>query len=376
VWFTLDLLASRPDEAAMIVLALDTCFARCAACLFESAGARVLAEESLAMERGHAEVLAPMAARLLAQAKLQPSDIRRVAVTTGPGTFTGLRIGLSFARAFGLANSIPVIGLDTLQAVALGAGGEHPFIVHKAGQSGYYYCLEAARGDQITLLSLGEVEDRLAAKPILVLGTAADVFSGHEGLRRNHKLDLPVLARLAAYAAVVDAPDAMPEPVYVRAPDAKPQAVAKVAIKLSGPSDAETMSRLHNACFAQGWSAADIVAMLAVPGTQGLVGETDHQIVSVLIIRNIMGEAEVLTLATAPMLRRQGHGAKLLGKLDELARGAGIKTIFLEVAESNAAAQGLYAHAGFVVSGRRKGYYARNNGVAEDAILMKKVFPA
>jgi tRNA threonylcarbamoyladenosine biosynthesis protein TsaB len=358
----------------MIVLALDTCFARCAACLFDSAGGGVLAEESLAMERGHAEVLAPMVERILSQAKLKPSDIQRVAVTTGPGTFTGLRIGLSFARAFGLAKGISVVGLDTLQAVALSAEGEHPFIVHKAGQSGYYHCLEVGHGEHITLLSLGEVEDRLAAMPGLVLGTAADEFAVHEGRRRNRDLDLPVLTKLAAYAAAASAPDSMPDPVYIRAPDAKPQIAAPVEIRLAGIPDAEGLSLLHRACFAKGWGADDIVSMLSVPGTQGLIGEAEQNIVCMLIIRTVAGEAEILTLATAPMLRRRGHGAKLLGKLDALARGADIKTIFLEVAESNGAAQALYVHAGFAVSGRRKGYYAQSKGGAEDAILMKKVF--
>src|ERR1700709_462807 len=100
----------------MIVLAIDTCFNRCAACLYDSATDAVLAGESLIMERGHAEALAPLVQRVFARAG---TTIDRIAVTTGPGTFTGLRIGLSFARAFGLAKNIAVIGLDTLHAVAL-----------------------------------------------------------------------------------------------------------------------------------------------------------------------------------------------------------------------------------------------------------------
>ncbi len=357
----------------MIVLALDTCFARCAACLFDSAGERVLAEESLAMERGHAEVLAPMVERLLAQSKLKPSTIKRVAVTTGPGTFTGLRIGLSFARAFGLANDIPVVGIDTLKAVALGAESERLFIVHKAGQSGFYYCWQEA---EIAVLTLSEIENRLLAKPTLVLGTAADEFAGGEHIGRKPALDLPVLAKLAAYAASVEAPDVMPEPVYLRAPDAKPQKAAQVEIRLAGPPDVEGLSLLHQACFAKGWSRDDIASMMAIPGTEVLVAEAEHHIVSMLIIRNMMGEAEILTLATAPILRRQGHGTKLLGQLDDLARMSDIKSIFLEVAESNVAARALYVQAGFAVSGLRKGYYASRQGAAEDAILMTKVFAA
>ena len=74
----------------MLILAIDTCLARCAVCLFDSVAGLALAEEHQDMERGHAEALAPMVKRVLSMAQKSAKDLQRVVVTTGPGTFTGL----------------------------------------------------------------------------------------------------------------------------------------------------------------------------------------------------------------------------------------------------------------------------------------------
>src|SRR5450432_2622478 len=100
----------------MRVLAIATALEACSAAVLDTERANVTVHESLPMVRGHAEALIPLIARVLDRAKLTFSEIDRIAVTTGPGSFTGLRVGISAARGIALAAGKPAVGLSTLAA--------------------------------------------------------------------------------------------------------------------------------------------------------------------------------------------------------------------------------------------------------------------
>src|SRR6266404_8592747 len=115
----------------MLILAIDTALDACAAAVLDTESGRLIAQESESMKRGHAEALMPMIARVIKASGIGFSGLDRIAVTTGPGSFTGLRVGLSAARGIALAASKPVVGLTTLSAYAapiVGQNGEHPII--------------------------------------------------------------------------------------------------------------------------------------------------------------------------------------------------------------------------------------------------------
>src|SRR5258707_1135110 len=95
----------------MRVLAIDTALEACSTAMLDTAHADVAAYESLPMARGHAEALIPLIARVMHRAGLTFAELDRIAVTTGPGSFTGLRVGISAARGIGLAAAKPVVGL-------------------------------------------------------------------------------------------------------------------------------------------------------------------------------------------------------------------------------------------------------------------------
>src|SRR5581483_11163716 len=102
----------------MRILAIDTALEACAAAVLDTGAGAVLAHESQAMQRGHAEALMPLIARVMERAATSFAQIDRIAVTTGPGSFTGLRVGIAAARGIALAAGKPAVGLSTLAAYA------------------------------------------------------------------------------------------------------------------------------------------------------------------------------------------------------------------------------------------------------------------
>jgi ribosomal-protein-alanine N-acetyltransferase len=129
-------------------------------------------------------------------------------------------------------------------------------------------------------------------------------------------------------------------------------------------AEVAALAAIHEAGFPPGmaWRAADIRGLMEMPGCFVLWQPGD----ALIMCRVGGGEAEVLTLATAPPARRQGRACRLLDAAIEACRGLGAEALFLEVGEGNAAAQALYCAAGFTEVARRPRYYADGT----DAIVM------
>src|SRR6201985_323120 len=102
----------------MRILAIDTALAACSAAVLDTSLGAVIASETLPMARGHAEAVMPLIARVMDLAEIEFSELDRIAVTTGPGSFTGLRVGIAAARGIALASGKPAIGLSTLSGFA------------------------------------------------------------------------------------------------------------------------------------------------------------------------------------------------------------------------------------------------------------------
>lgn len=127
------------------------------------------------------------------------------------------------------------------------------------------------------------------------------------------------------------------------------------------------MASLHARAFTtpRPWSEAEIADLLASPLVFAL-----HEAGGVLLGRVVAGEAELLTLAVAPEQRRAGLGRRLVTAFLAEAARRGAESVFLEVAEPNAPARALYAACGFRPAGRRRAYYQRPDGGAEDALIL------
>ena len=105
------------EDQAMRVLAIDTALEACSAAVLDTSSG-ITASETLAMTRGHAEAVMPLIARVMSAAAIEFADLDRIAVTTGPGSFTGLRVGISATRGIALAAGKPAVGLSTLAGFA------------------------------------------------------------------------------------------------------------------------------------------------------------------------------------------------------------------------------------------------------------------
>lgn len=218
----------------MRLLAIDTSMAACSAAVLAAGSERPLAAFHVAMERGHAEALAPMVETAMAEAGTRFQDLDRIAVTIGPGTFTGVRIGLALARGFAAALAIPAIGIDTLTAIAANEApdGKPLFVAADARRGEIYGALFDGAGRNLMpprLMPLAEALALLPSGPLRITGSAAPLLiaaSGRADLIRGAGGDLPVAATFGKLALVMPASGHPPEPLYLRAPDAKPQALA------------------------------------------------------------------------------------------------------------------------------------------------------
>jgi ribosomal-protein-alanine N-acetyltransferase len=129
------------------------------------------------------------------------------------------------------------------------------------------------------------------------------------------------------------------------------------------------MARIHAAAFTQSrpWSEDEFSSLLSSP-LAFAAGDAR----AFALVRVIAGEAELLTIATAPSHQRQGLGRNTMQIWQQLAQTHGADTAFLEVAADNTAAHDLYLAEGFVACGQRPGYYSRENAGSVDAIVMRK----
>lgn len=229
----------------MNILAFDTCLDACSAAV-RSASAGTLSAACEPMTTGQAERLVPMIAEVMDAAGVTFSDIDRIAVTVGPGSFTGTRIAIAAARALALAADVPVVTASSLSVIAEQAARH----LHETPQAEAIAVALDARREQVywqwftrkgglaplcepQVLSPEQAASQMAETLCLIVGSGAEAVAGYSS--RQHVIGasvlLPLAEDLAAMAEHLQ-PFASPKPLYLRPADAKPQ-IGKTIARIS-----------------------------------------------------------------------------------------------------------------------------------------------
>ncbi|MCX5477858.1 tRNA (adenosine(37)-N6)-threonylcarbamoyltransferase complex dimerization subunit type 1 TsaB [Kaistia geumhonensis] len=216
----------------MILLAIDTALENASVGLV--AGDRRWTRVAT-IGRGHAEILMDAIAGLLAEAAVPPAALERIAVTVGPGSFTGLRVGIAAARGLALVRRIPVVGVPTLMIHAV-----HALALMETPRP--VLALLPARGDELygqafdadctalcppSARSAADFVAEAAAGGFAVAGAGATLLG--EGVEPVHRDSAPSIDTLLDLGARLDPDLWPPKPLYVKPPDAAPQAGARIA---------------------------------------------------------------------------------------------------------------------------------------------------
>ena len=225
----------------MRILAIDTSCGAASVAVADGARLEPLAAISRPMARGHAEALAPMVEEAMRGVDGGFASLTRIAVAIGPGSFTGIRVGLAMARAMGVALAIPVVGVSTLAAFAAPLLSEPRSGIIAATidarHGAVYFQLFEANGRPLgppRCDSPRECVRAIGAGPAWFAGDAAALVAS-EAQRAGLPYDLdtaraaPDIVALAWMGLAVDPAISPARPVYVKPPDARPNAAEPIA---------------------------------------------------------------------------------------------------------------------------------------------------
>ena len=207
----------------MTLLAVDTALGACSVAVLDDE--KILFHHFEEMARGHAEALAPMVERAMRDAGIGFAELDRLAVTTGPGTFTGQRVGLAFMRGLKVALHKPLIGVTTLEVMAAATQSPKAAAIHDAKRDEAYLLLWETNETVLApaVMPFAEAVEKIRGFGVCALAGTGGV-AAHQALGENFILtdirqpDALWVARLAQGRAYSEFP---PAPLYLRAPDAK-----------------------------------------------------------------------------------------------------------------------------------------------------------
>jgi tRNA threonylcarbamoyladenosine biosynthesis protein TsaB len=376
--------------------------------LVRGADGAPLAHEAEEVGHGHTRRLTPMVARALERASVRPAQLAWVAADLGPGSFTGVRVGLATAEALALASGAELIGASSLAALALASRASRALVVPlvPAGRRDLYAGFFRADGRGVVSLlaapRVGTPDEVLAAvtEALAALGETPVRFVGPGAARDRKRLELaypgstePAL-RFAGLSAADLAEAALSRlgpraglprkgeetsPLYVRPAQAEERvrhlatAGDPVTLRPMSAEDLPGIAAVEREVFSDPWPEAFFLSEISQPLVYARVAELDGELAGYSVAWLGEGTGHLGNLAVVPGRRRRGIARRLVEDLLDRARGLGIDALALEVRVSNFPAQGLYRAHGFRLAGLRRGYY-RDTG--EDALVMEWRAPA
>ena len=347
--------------------------------------------------RTHGERLPADIQRALARAGVPVEGLDRLAVAAGPGSFTGLRVGIAAIQGIAVARGLDVVPVPTLEVMARAVPSDprQPLVaVWMDGQRGEVF------GALYQEQRRREIQPPLAGKPDTVLdawalpGDSPLLFVGDGAVRYRAIIE----ARLGSGATIVEAPPLAPTiarialeepdravppheivPVYVRRPDAelaRERRLREVASieRVTSSRDLDQVAALEAACFTNPWTREMLEREIRQSGVARVYVARDHTgaLAAFCTCWLIVDELHINTIAVDPGRRRTGVATQLMRHVMEEAAREGAARATLEVRASNDAARQLYARLGFAESAVRPSYYTHP---VEDAIILWRDLP-
>ena len=389
-------------RAGAPALALETATEHVSVAVTVGGATRALVEENVG--HGHTRRLASLIERVLGEAGVRANELGSIATDLGPGSFTGVRVGLATARALALVSGARLLGASSLAALAHATTEPRTRVVPLVGAGRrdlYAGFFRVATQGRVRLLAaprvgtpealLGALEEVHALVPdheVRFVGPGAGrererLEATHSGSTRSG-LRFDGLSALALAAATrkpegpgagLPEPGREMEPAYVRPAQAEERVRHKVTgltparVRTMASVDLPRIDELEHKLFADPWPRGSFLDALADPRAVCLVAERGEGVAGYLVATALPPVAELQNLGTAPEQQRAGVARALVDALIDTCRARGVRELALEVRVSNGAAQALYRSHGFQLVGLRRGYYRRPE---EDALLMAR----
>ncbi|MCD8536263.1 MAG: tRNA (adenosine(37)-N6)-threonylcarbamoyltransferase complex dimerization subunit type 1 TsaB [Burkholderiaceae bacterium] len=378
-----------------------------------------LFDGAMTQQTGHAETVLPLIDSVIRQAGIDRHDLGLVAFGQGPGAFTGIRLGCSVAQGIALALGLPVVAVNSLQAVAAAFddGSAVTLVALDARMQEVYFGAYGPGGIELqapVLLAAGDVprfmQPRLKFWQRAVGSSQSASLVGEGWQVVNAEVDQDWMASLPVQSLDTEArPHArevalvgrqrwqagqtlLPEqalPLYLRdkvafTTEERQHGLGgnpKVAANASAPSqalllpmmpvDINDVVELERQSQAFPWSRRNFEDALAARYSAWVLHLNDT-LAGFCVAMPTPDDVHLLVIAVAPDYRRKGLATQLLAQVEQLARDHGVSRVLLEVRPSNTRALAFYAKQGFVEIGKRRGYYPAGKGEREDALVLAR----
>ena len=354
----------------------------------------LVAEYTVNHKKTHSQTLLPMLDEIKRMVELDLGTLDAIAVSAGPGSFTGLRIGSATAKGLGLALNIPLVSVPTIDALAYNLYGTDKLIcpIMDARRNQVYTGIyESVRNEDGTYvqrrileqcaIGIEEIAKKLngLGREVVFLGDGVPVFKEQlaqimnvpysfapANMNRQHAAAVAVLGmQLYRQGKAESAAEHKPE--YLRVSQAERERNDTIVIRKMEEQDLAEVAKLEEENFSMPWSVDSFRELVSHPDALYLVAIDRDSVCGTCGVRNISGEGEVTNVVIREEYRGSGLGQKILTELLRQGAEMGIEAFTLEVRKSNATAIHVYEKLGFVSEGIRPHFYEKPD---EDAVIM------
>ena len=377
----------------MKILAIDTSSKICGVAIIENE--KILIKLINDDEKTHSVKLMPMIDKAFKDTNLSLDNISLLACCTGPGSFTGVRIGIATIKAFSDVKNIPVVGITSLESLAynvkqiskptslicslIDAKNENVYCGLYNFSNDLNYANIFAENIDITISKIINVINEKQFTDVIFVGDGSKIYK--EKLENSLKnsifatenddvQNIISIANIAfnKYNSGEYGNSSSLSPIYLKKSQAEREFEEKIKILPMTNEDIDLLSTNLNSDFDDFWNINNLKNDFSNPNSTYLIAKVENEIVGFAGFLKICDEANIMNIVTKKNKRNLGIGSKLLEKIILYAKNRNCKSITLEVNEHNNIAIHLYEKYNFKRIGLRKKYY--NN--TDDAILMAR----